>query len=107
MIQGQVQARYATNRQASPARWQRAAQRAIAERISVRQVNTSGMWVASSGSDPTLAYLVEITNGVAHSCTCPAGDYGDPVCKHRARFYLDAGVLTLDGDGPDDTPLAA
>jgi hypothetical protein len=31
------------NRQASPERWQKAAQRAIAEHIEVRQVNANGM----------------------------------------------------------------
>jgi hypothetical protein len=42
-------------RQATPERWQKAAERAIAEGVQVRQINTSGMWVATSGTDPSLA----------------------------------------------------
>lgn len=87
-------------RQATPERWVRAAARAIRERIEVRQVNASGMWVASSGSDPKVAYLLEIRDGVVMSCSCPAGEFGDPCCKHSARFYLDQGLLEV--DGPDD-----
>ena len=60
----------------------------------MRQVNANGMWVAASGTDLTMAYLLEITGGVAHSCTCPAGQYGDPVCKHRAQWYFNAGLLS-------------
>ena len=92
------------NRQASPERWQKAAQRAIAEHIQVRQVNENGMWVATSGSDATLAYLVEIRNGVVVSCSCPAGQFGDPSCKHAARYYLDAGLLDPE---PEGSPPAA
>src|SRR5215217_8659702 len=95
------------NRQASPERWQRAAQRAITEGISVRQVNASGMWVGSSGSDATMAYLLEITGGVVHACSCPAGDFGDPCCKHAARFYLDAGLLEIEDPEPDPPAIGA
>jgi len=91
-------------RQASPERWQRAAQRAIAEHIEVRQVNENGMWVSTSGSDPKLAYLLEVRSGVVQSCSCPAGEFGDPVCKHRAIFYHLIGVLDLD---PEPDPPAA
>jgi hypothetical protein len=86
-------------RAASPERWQKAAQRAIAEHIQVRQVNENGMWVATSGSDATLAYLVEIRNGVVVSCSCQAGQFGDPCCKHAAKFYLDAGLLDPEPEG--------
>ena len=87
-------------RQASPERWQRAAQRAIKESIEVRQVNENGMWVSTSGSDATLAYLLEIRNGVVVSCSCPAGQFGDPCCKHAARYYLDADLLDPEPDPP-------
>jgi hypothetical protein len=90
------------SRQASPERWQRAAQRAIAENIEVRQVNENGMWVSTSGSDAKVAYLLEILNGVVVSCSCPAGEFGDPCCKHAARYYLDAGLLD-----PEPEPEAA
>src|SRR5215210_2529206 len=92
-----------TNRAPSPERWQRAAERALAEGISVRQVNASGMWVASSGTHATVAYVLEITGSVVQSCSCPAGTFGDPCCKHAARYYLDAGLLELD---PEPEPPA-
>ena len=83
------------HRQASPERWQRAAERALAEGIEVRQVNASGMWVATSGTHANVAYVLEITGTLVQSCSCPAGTFGDPCCKHAARRYLDAGSLTL------------
>jgi SWIM zinc finger len=88
-------------RQASPERWQKAAQRALAEGISVRQVNASGMWVATSGTHANVAYVLEITGSLVQSCSCPAGTFGDPCCKHAARYYLDAGLLDLDDPEPD------
>jgi hypothetical protein len=62
------------------------------------------MWVAASGTDATMAYLLEVTGGTVHSCTCPAGQFDDPVCKHRARWYFDAGLLDLD---PEPEPPAS
>ena len=88
------------NRQASPERWQKAVQRAIDEHIEVRQVNANGMWTASSGSDPKLAYVLEVVAGVVRSCSCPAGEFGDPCCKHAAHYYLDAGLLDPEPDPP-------
>src|SRR4051812_47595182 len=94
-------------RQATLERWQKAAERAVAEGISVRQVNASGMWVASSGTHANVAYVLEITGTLVQSCSCPAGTFGDPVCKHAARFYLDAGLLELDDPEPDPPALGA
>ena len=91
-----VQMQTRRNRQATPERWRRAAQRAVAEGVQVRQINTSGMWVATSGTDATVAYILEVAGGVVRSCSCPAGEFGDPVCKHRARWYVDAGLLDPD-----------
>ena len=51
------------------------------------------MWVAISCSAVTVTYVLEIMNGVVRSCGCSAGAYGDPRCKHAARFYLDSGLL--------------
>ena len=59
----------------------------------MRQVNTSGMWVANSGTQSNVAYLLEITGTLVHSCSCSAGTFGDPCCKHAARYYFDAGLL--------------
>jgi len=75
-------------RAATPGRWRAAIERAITEGIEVRQLAGSGAWVATSGSDPLSAYEVAVSGGVAHGCTCPAGEYGDPVCKHRGAYYL-------------------
>ena len=87
-------------RVASPERWQRAAERALAEGIEVRQVNSSGMWVANSGAHSNVAYVLEIVAGVVRTCSCPAGEFGDPCCKHAARYYLDAGLLDPEPEPP-------
>lgn len=87
-------------RQATPQRWAKAARRAIAEHIEVRQVNANGMWTASSGSDAKVAYVLEVVAGVVRSCSCPAGEFGDPCCKHAARYYLDAGLLDPEPEPP-------
>lgn len=84
------------NRAASPQRWQAAAQRAVAESVQARQLSGSGQWIATSGSDSSAAYELEVTGAIAHGCTCLAGLNGDPVCKHRAAFYLLVGALTID-----------
>jgi hypothetical protein len=96
-----------TLRVASPERWQAAARRALAGGVEVRQVNTNGMWVANSGTQSNVAYLLEINQGIVRSWSCPAGTYGDPVCKLAARYYLDMRLIDLDGDGPEDTPPAS
>jgi hypothetical protein len=107
MVQAQVAPQVRTNRTASPERWQKAAERALAEGIEVRQVNASGMWVANSGSQANVAYLLEITGSLVQSCSCPAGSFGDLCCKHAARFYLDAGLLELEDLEPDPPALGA
>lgn len=96
-----------TRRVASPERWQAAARRALAESVEVRQVNSTGMWVANSGTQSNVAYLLEITAGVVRSCSCPAGTYGDPCCKHAARYYLDLGLIELGDPEPDPPALGA
>jgi hypothetical protein len=90
-------------RTATPQRWQKAAQRAVAEHIHVRQLAGSGAWIANSGSDPAVAYEVAVTGNIAHGCSCLAGINDDPVCKHRAAFYLLIGALHLD---PEPEPPA-
>jgi hypothetical protein len=105
MVQAtQVSPSVRSTRIASPERWQHAAERAIVEGTEVRLVNASGMWVANSGSQANVAYLLEITGSIVQSCSCPAGSFGDPCCKHAARFYLDAGLL--DPEDPEPDPLA-
>ena len=92
----QTQTTRTTNRAASPARWQAAAQRAVAEQVQVLQLSGSGQWIATSGSDASTAYELDITGAIAHGCTCLAGLNGDPVCKHRAAYYLGIGALTIE-----------
>ncbi len=87
-------------RVATPERWRSALSRAIAENVQVRQLAGCGAWIATSGSDASTAYEVEVTGEVAHGCTCLAGINGDPVCKHRAAFYLAAGLLDPEPDSP-------
>lgn len=99
----QTQTTRRPNRTASPARWQTAAQRAVAEGVQIRQLQSTGEWIATSGSDASLAYLVEVTGAIAHGCDCLAGLNGDPVCKHRAAYYLLTGALSLD---PEPEPPA-
>jgi hypothetical protein len=93
-------------RTSSPARWIKAAERAVAEGIQIRQLVGSGAWVASSGSDPNAAYEVEVTGNVAHGCSCLAGLNDDPVCKHRAAFFLLIGALNTDPE-PEGSPPAS
>ena len=83
----------------SPARWQKALRRALAEGVTVRQLATSGVWVAASGTDATAAYVVTVT-----ACECRAGQEGDAVCKHRAMLRHTLGMLDLEPEPP--TPAA-
>src|SRR5215207_5995102 len=79
----------------TPARWEKAAERAEQEAIRVCQVQGSGQWIATSGSQSGTAYEVSVTGNIAHGCDCLAGLNGDPVCKHRAAFYLLIGALIM------------
>lgn len=91
-----------TNRTASPARWHAALGRALAEGVQVRQLAGSGAWLATSGTDAKKAYELEVVGGIVRSCACPAGEFGDPCCKHAAKFYAVAGLL----DPEPPTPAA-
>ena len=84
----------------SPARWQRALRRALAEGVAVRQLATSGVWVATSGTDPDAAYVVTPTG-----CECRAAAEGDVCCKHRALLRHRLGTLDLDPE-PEPVPPA-
>ena len=81
----------------TPDRWQAALQRALLEGVQVRQLAGSGAWVATSSTDPGAAY--EVT---PWTCECQAGQYDDPVCKHRAALHLRLGRLQ-----PADETLVA
>jgi hypothetical protein len=86
----------------------KAAQRAIDEDVRGCQLQGTGQWVATSGTHPGIAYEVAVTGNVAHDCDCLAGLNGDPVCKHRAAFYLLIGALDrLRGRSPRHRPRNA
>lgn len=66
---------------------ERAWQRAIDEGIEVRQVDGSSLWIASSGTDPHKAYVLNVVADRVLNCTCPAGEFGG-YCKHRAAWEM-------------------
>lgn len=88
-----------TNRRAAThERWQKAAERAVKKNVSVRQLQGSGAWIATSATDPTKAYELEIRDGIVLSCACEASAvWGDPVCCHKAAYYLSIGTIVLPG----------
>ncbi len=86
----------------NPARWIKAAERAIAEGVQVRQLQGSGQWIATSGTRWQSPTKPTVTGNVVHGCDCLAGLNDDPVCKHRAAFYLLIGALD-----PEPEPQAS
>jgi hypothetical protein len=87
-------------------RWRRALVRAIEEGLDPVQVaGRDGVWFVMSGTDLNVGYLVT-DNGA--SCSCPAGQAGDRVCKHRAAMRYVVGRLALEDEdeGPEPEPPA-
>lgn len=93
-------------RVSTPARWAKAARRAVEEGVQLRQVASTGQWIATSGTNAAVAYEVQVTGAVAHSCDCLAGLNGDPICKHRAAYYLMVGALSLDPEPEPPAPAS-
>jgi hypothetical protein len=77
----------------TPERWQEALKRALEEGVRVNRVQSTGQWMATSGTKRNVAYELTVVNGIVHGCSCQAAEFNDPVCKHRARYYYDAGLL--------------
>jgi hypothetical protein len=75
---------------ATQERWQAALRRAFDEGLQARVVERFGVVVVTSGSQSRISYA---TNGF--DCTCLAGEYEDPICKHRALYWHECGVLDL------------
>ncbi len=84
----------------TPERWQKAAERATAESVQVRQLAGCGAWIATSGTDATTAYVL-----TPWECECHAGAFGDPICKHRAALRQRLGWIMEDPE-PEPTPPA-
>ncbi len=57
------------------ARWSKATERAAERGVQVRQLATSGVWIATSSTDATADYVVTVAG-----CECRAGAEDDPVC---------------------------
>jgi DnaJ-class molecular chaperone len=81
-------------------RWRTALKRAEREGIEVRQLAGSGMWIATSGTDADVAY--EVT---PWECECHAGQFVDPICKHRAALLAKLGRLRLEAERPVPDPV--
>jgi hypothetical protein len=76
-------------RQATPERWRKALQRARADGLRLYKVAGTGQAVVTSGR---LHETVYSTDGI--ECECEAAMLGgDPVCKHRAIYWHDRGLL--------------
>jgi hypothetical protein len=86
----------------TPKRWQKALRRALAEGVEVRQLATTGVWIATSGTNPEAAYVV-----TTHDCECRAAAEGDVCCKHRALLRHALGDLPLEPDPEPEPPAAA
>jgi hypothetical protein len=82
-----------TRRDSTPERWRAALARARKEGVEVRQLVGSGGWIATSGTNRRAAYELEVTGGIVHGCACPAASFDDPVCKHRAAYWLAIGIV--------------
>lgn len=72
-------------RQESPARWQAALKRGIAQGLEVLVVADTGERMVTSASKLDTLHRTD-----GYNCTCEAALSGDPVCQHRAavRFCL-------------------
>src|SRR5690349_19375552 len=84
------------NRVDSPERWQKALARALEAGIEIFVSASDGQRFATSATLLDTIYAVD-----AHSCACPAGAAGDPVCQHRAAVRYTLGWLTLEDRSPD------
>ena len=75
--------------------------RAVAEGVAIRQFPGPRAWVATSGTDADAAYVVS-----HRECECPAGAWGDPVCKHRAALAAKLGCLSVEPEPDPPAPAA-
>jgi hypothetical protein len=90
---GKVMVLEMPRRESTPERWRAALARARKEGVEVRQLVGSGGWIATSGTNQRAAYELDVTGGVVHGCACPAALHDDPVCKHRAAYWVALGIV--------------
>ncbi len=89
-------------KQATPERWQKALQRAKVEGLAIYKIAGTGQAVVTSARDRATVYA---TDGM--SCECEAATlFADPVCKHRALYCFDGGMLIDDSIAPVTRPIA-
>jgi hypothetical protein len=77
-------------RVATPERWAKALERAIASGIEPLQIAGTGEWVVTSASKLGTVYR---TDGI--NCECEAAVHGDEVCQHRAVVLFVLGRLSF------------
>jgi len=76
-------------RQATPERWARALQRAMAANLAYMElIGGDGSWAISSTRDNERGYIT-----TTDTCTCEAGRAGDEVCCHRALVRALTGMM--------------
>lgn len=73
------------------ARWSRAFDRVAREHIRALNLPGTDHWIAT-GSQPGTIYELEVQGNLVVGCSCAAGESRDPVCKHKAAFYVLLGV---------------
>ena len=78
-------------------RWIAARDRAREQHVTVCQIESTGQWIATSGTKPGVAYALAVTGNIAHGCDCPAGANGK-ICKHQAAFYDLLGAIPTEAD---------
>lgn len=86
----------------TPARWQKALRRALDEGVDVRQLATTGVWIATSGTSSSTAYVLTPTD-----CECRAAAEGDVCCKHRALLRHVLGDLPLEPQPEPPAPVVS
>lgn len=84
------------SRRESIDRWHAAVRRADEKSVKLFQIESTGVYIATSGTRHLVAYR---TDGI--ECECAAAVAGDPVCLHRARYWQAMGMLELDETTPE------
>jgi hypothetical protein len=87
-------------------RWIAARDRAITEHVAVYQVESTGQWVATSGTKPGVAYALEVTGNVVATLRLPGRRARQYLCKHQAAFYALIGAIPTTVDALEAEDIA-